>query len=320
MTSLRTRPLLIALLAILAIGVAAATLNSAVTSPGAVGTGPSGGIGDADDTGLGSNEGPGGNPFSIGFGEGFQELPLFPLPCFPFLNDPRLLLAIATIAALALYGLYRHLGILAPVGFFLAFLPIAVLVHSFLTACGAADLSSGSSSGAAGNGTFSIGLSEAVGGGSGSGGLPAISAALMVILGAALIVAIVLLFRSTGDQTEQTDEPVDPDLDEEPMTAIGQAAGEAADRIEADAAADNEIYRAWREMTAYLDLSNPDSSTPTEFAEAAIGIGMDPEDVTELTDLFESVRYGTASPTEDREARAIAALRRIESTYAGDGQ
>ncbi len=318
MTSLRARPLLIAVLAILAIGVAAATLNSAVTDPGAVGTGPAGGIGDADDEGLGPNDGPGGNPFSIGFGEGGRGFPFFPLPCFPILNDPRVLLAIAAFAGIALYALYRRLGTLAPVGFFLAFAPIAILVHSFLTACTAGELSDAPGSGAAGNATFSIGLSEAVGGGSGSGGLPTISAALMVILGVALVVAVILLFRSTGDQMEPAEEPVEEPEAEDPMVAIGEAAGEAADRIEASEEADNEIYRAWHEMTTYLDLANPDTSTPAEFADAAIEIGMAADDVRELTDLFEAVRYGTTAPTPEREDRAVAALRRIERTYAGD--
>lgn len=321
MTSLRTRPLLIALLAILAIGVAAATLNSAVTGPGSVGTGPAGGIGDTDDDGVGPEEGPGGNPFSLGFGEGAGGFPFLPLPCFPILDDPRVLLAIVAVAALALYALYRRLGLLAPVGFFLAFAPIAILVHSFLTACLDRDPTSGGpGSGADGNATFSIGLSEAIGGGSGSGGLPTISAALIIILGIALVVAVVLLFRSTGDQTEPTEEPVDTPSDEASMVAIGEAAGEAADRIEASAEADNEIFRAWREMTTYLDVSNPEASTPAEFADAAIEIGMAPADVHELTDLFEVVRYGTSDPTAGREARAVAALRRIESTYAGEDE
>lgn len=319
MASLRTRPLLIALLAVLAIGVAAATLNSAVPSQGAVGTGPVGDVGDRDDDGRGTGEGQGGIPLSLGFGEGIGGLPFMPLPCYAILNDPRVLLAIAAIAAIALYALYRQLGVLAPVGLFFALAPIAVLIHSLLTACTGVEHPDGAAeSGAAGNATFSIGLSETVGGGASGGGLPTISAALIVILGIALIVAVFLLFRSTGDQTGQADEPVEPGIDEESMVAIGEAAGEAADRIEASAEADNEVYRAWREMTTYLDVPNPEASTPTEFADAAIDIGMDRADVHELTDLFEAVRYGTSTPTDDREARAVAALRRIESTYAGD--
>jgi hypothetical protein len=43
---------------------------------------------------------------------------------------------------------------------------------------------------------------------------------------------------------------------------------------------------------------------------------MDRGDVAELTRLFETIRYGGATPTEERERRAVEALRRIESTYA----
>jgi outer membrane protein assembly factor BamB len=54
------------------------------------------------------------------------------------------------------------------------------------------------------------------------------------------------------------------------------------------------------------------------FSTDGITTGMAADDVAELTELFEAVRYGTAVPTEARETRAIAALRRIEDAYAGD--
>nr|WP_303647699.1 DUF4129 domain-containing protein [Haloarchaeobius sp. HME9146] len=100
------------------------------------------------------------------------------------------------------------------------------------------------------------------------------------------------------------------------MAAIGAAAGRAADRLETSTAVDNEVYRAWREMTTHLDVPEPESSTPAEFAEAAIAAGMTREQVTELTALFEEVRYGGEDPTTDRESRAIEALRAIESAHA----
>ncbi|MFD1597698.1 DUF4129 domain-containing protein [Halobellus rarus] len=78
------------------------------------------------------------------------------------------------------------------------------------------------------------------------------------------------------------------------------------------------MYRAWVEMTAHLDLDRPQSSTPGEFAAAAVDAGMDPDDVDELTRLFEAVRYGDERVTDARADRAVAALRRIESAYAGD--
>jgi hypothetical protein len=81
---------------------------------------------------------------------------------------------------------------------------------------------------------------------------------------------------------------------------------------------ENEVYLAWREMTGHLDVPRPETSTPAEFATAAEAVGMNDAHVEELTELFREVRYGGAAPTEDREQRALAALRDIESTYGGN--
>lgn len=101
--------------------------------------------------------------------------------------------------------------------------------------------------------------------------------------------------------------------------AVGRAAGRAADRLEADAPdrpVENEVYRAWREMTAGLDVSRPESTTPGEFEAAAVAAGVDPEHARELTRLFEDARYGGHEPTADDEARAVEVLRRVEAAYA----
>lgn len=111
---------------------------------------------------------------------------------------------------------------------------------------------------------------------------------------------------------------------DEDVAAIGRAAGRAADRLGAagdtaggaDDGFENEVYRAWQEMTASLDVDRPESSTPGEFADAAVEAGMAPEDVEELTSLFEAVRYGGRGPTQERERRARELFRRIEATYA----
>ena len=102
-----------------------------------------------------------------------------------------------------------------------------------------------------------------------------------------------------------------------PRTGIGPIAGTTADRIEGetgDEAVANEVYRAWQEMTAHLEMDRPDTTTPREFQHAATTAGMEATDVRELRQLFEAVRYGGQSATEDREERAISVLRRIEST------
>ena len=112
------------------------------------------------------------------------------------------------------------------------------------------------------------------------------------------------------------DDPVESES--EPDTAaLGEIAGRAADRIEEGSPGDgeNEVYRAWREMTARLDIENPETTTPREFQRASVDAGMAPDDVRELTRLFERVRYGGESATAAREERAVQVLRRIESTY-----
>ncbi|MEY7848171.1 DUF4129 domain-containing protein [Natrarchaeobius sp. A-rgal3] len=98
--------------------------------------------------------------------------------------------------------------------------------------------------------------------------------------------------------------------------AVGAAAGRAAERIEATRDVDNEVYRAWLEMTRPLEVDRPETSTPGEFASAAVDAGLEREDVDRLTALFEDVRYGQAETTDEMESRAIAVLRRIEGEYA----
>lgn len=125
----------------------------------------------------------------------------------------------------------------------------------------------------------------------------------------------------TGQRTERTDSGASTaEADFADAVAVGTAAGRAADRIEADAgeAIDNEVYRAWRDMTTLLDVDRPETSTPGEFAEAAVEAGMGRIHVEELTRLFEDVRYGRAETTDDRESRAVDVLRRIEAEYADD--
>jgi hypothetical protein len=102
---------------------------------------------------------------------------------------------------------------------------------------------------------------------------------------------------------------------ESDAVAVGSAAGRAADRIDDGTAVENEIYRAWREMTDPLDVDRPETSTPREFTDAAVDAGLERDDVEELTRLFEDVRYGDVEATEGMEARAVSVLRRIEVEY-----
>lgn len=301
----------LAVLAVLALGVTAATLDTAVETDG--GGGPVGG----GATGPPSEDGDGGGGDSAAADGGGG--PLFEPVCVPALARPPAVLAILAVAALLGYVVYRRTGsVLPPIAFGVAFGIPVVLLWALVTACGPMPtLGPPSMLGGGGNAT-GVGAGGGPGGGGGSVSTP--EALFTVVLVVTLLASVALLVVSTGEDDRADDPPGETDDEPVDVAAIGRAAGEAADRIEADADVDNEVYRAWAEMTASLDVARPRSSTPAEFAASAVDAGMARDDVDELTRLFEAVRYGGAEPTPERECRAVAALRRIESTYAdGDG-
>jgi preprotein translocase subunit SecG len=163
------------------------------------------------------------------------------------------------------------------------------------------------------------------GGGAGEGDqardLPLALVAIVAVVAVAAVGAV-LVTRGKSDDDDPFDSLEEPDEAVEDglvdVDEFAAAAGRAADRIEDGDDVDNEIYRAWVEMTEHLDVDHPESSTPGEFAAAAVDAGIDRDDVVELTELFERVRYGHTAATSDREARALDALRRIESQYGGE--
>jgi hypothetical protein len=141
--------------------------------------------------------------------------------------------------------------------------------------------------------------------------------ALVFVVGAAVVGVVIALLGTTDRDADA--EPEDaPSSDVVDTAAVGRAAGRAADRLENETDVDNEVYRTWREMTELLDVDRPESSTPGEFAAAAVEAGLGQEDVGELTRLFEEIRYGDTPPSSDHERRAVAVFRRIEARYAGD--
>jgi hypothetical protein len=144
--------------------------------------------------------------------------------------------------------------------------------------------------------------------------------AVVAVLAVAAVGAVLVSRDTEDDDPFEAIEDGDAE-DEEGLVDVDEfaaAAGRAADRIEDTDDVDNEIYRAWVEMTTYLDVPHPESSTPGEFAAAAVDAGIDRDDVVELTDLFERVRYGHTAATSEREDRALDALRRIEAQYGGE--
>lgn len=146
---------------------------------------------------------------------------------------------------------------------------------------------------------------------------------LLIGVGAlALLLGFVASVRDlfTRDQVAVVDEVEADEQPDRAASAVGDAAGRAADRLlaDADAAVTNEVYRAWREMTHPLDVDNPAASTPREFADAAVDAGIDPDDVETLTTLFERVRYGEEPLTQSDRDEVVDVLRRIEATYVDE--
>ena len=315
----RALPLVVALLAVVALGVAAATLDSTVVPE--------------SDSGFGGGSGDGGGP-----GPGSRELTDTPYPadrngsyvvgsdsCLPFLREPP-----ALFAGLLLFGglfvaTYRStksrlagLAVCGAVG-----LP-AGLLWAALAFCGSRNPTPTTTPTPTPDGgdINATGGTEGGSGGFGGGGealsSPSLLIALFVVV--ALLVVVVAALSAGSGRGSASEKPPDEELpDEEPAEAVGRLAGSAADRIDAaDADAENEVYRAWTRMTAALDVESPETTTPREFQRAAVEAGMDRSDVTALTELFESVRYGGLEPTDEQETRAVETLRRIEADYGGD--
>lgn len=287
---------LLALLAVLALGGVAATLDASGGSGAGAGT----------DEGTGVGSGP---RFSLG--GGFEPIDTT-VPSLPEWVAVLLGVLLLLVGAYGCYELYREYGLRRILGAAAAGIIAAVGVYLLLSLVRPSepDLGAGPQQGEPSLPSGGAGAAETA--------ARAVDppTALLAALGVLLLGAVAVILRATGDQrvgledAAPTEEPPSSDV-----TAVAAAAGRAADRIEADTDVDNAVYRAWREMTADLPVANPDASTPAEFADAAVEAGMDPDDVAELTELFETVRYGDRPVTETRAERATAALRRIERTY-----
>ncbi|SEW07966.1 DUF4129 domain-containing protein [Halobacterium jilantaiense] len=314
------RVLIVALLCVLAVALAASTLADPQSPSGAgPGVGSDFQPGDADREGDNDNAQPvpeqpeGGDPIRLS------------AACVPILLSPWVL--IGGVAALAGAGwiLKRRenaiyaAAVLFPVTLFLA------VPYMLLTDCGTSsplnqrdaallpELQNNSSGGDFGGNAAGKAVDQLVS--------PTVLVGLLVVVA---VLFAVLAYRASGDD-EPDDDPLpeaktgDPE-DRDALAAVGAAAGEAADRIEDAADVDNEVYRAWRDMTDHIDLPDPETSTPREFATAACDAGMDAAHVDALTDVFREVRYGGAEATPDREERAVDALRAIEQRYTEGGE
>ncbi|WP_336034925.1 DUF4129 domain-containing protein [Halobacterium yunchengense] len=311
------RALTLALLCVLAVALAAATLANPQHPPGA-GDG-AGGPG-FDESGP-PDQGDGDSDSGDGLPEpddGVGAIQVGPA-CVPFLLSPAFgALALGAYLAVGAYFYRRDNLAMAVVVLFLLTM-VALPGWLLFTGCGSdaptnqdggvvPELPSGEPS-----------ERPAAGGSDGTHPLFAPTTVLAGLAAVAVLLAAVA-YRATGDDEPPEDPPIAAEADADDEAALGAlatAAGEAADRIAEAEDLENEVYRAWRDMTGHLDVPHPESSTPAEFAAAARDVGMDDDSVAELTDLFREVRYGGASPTEDREQRAVDALRAIEARYGG---
>jgi hypothetical protein len=311
----------VAVLCILALSVAASTLDSAEGGGGEgglVGT-VAGWLPIPNPTAQERSEGGGISELDGDLAESMS--PLQQLFCIPALRDP--LVQVGILAAYVLVvGVVVWRGDLLQAGATLAIMATPTVLFLFVFAftmrgCTAetADVDSGE-------------LSAGTGGAGGGDGVVVETvtdpAVLAVVIGAVGLVVVALTLVEAGDDEDSEKSRAAEGLDgtgggATSLAAVAQAAGAAADRIEASGAVDNEVYRAWREMTDDLDVPNPRSSTPAEFRAAAIEAGIDAEAVDELTEVFEAVRYGGEAATEERERRAVEALRRIETDYGASG-
>ena len=162
-------------------------------------------------------------------------------------------------------------------------------------------------------------------GGGGDGGdgttVPGGPSLTLLVLVLASLVGLLLFYRYAANPTTDEDERLEAEQAVHAIDAtdaLGRAAGRAANQIE-HTSLENAVYEAWHEMTSAIDVSNPETRTPAEFATAAARAGMASDDVETLTALFQDVRYGPAPVTEERVQQARETLRRIERTYSHEG-
>jgi len=290
---------LLAALAVLALATAAASLDVLGNEGGDLGTGSGDGpgVGTAGSGGFSFAEPSTTEPFDLG----------------PFAST-LLFIAFLLLAAYGLLAYWRTVGLAGLASVAVGTLLVALFM--LFTFRGTTD------GGLPGNATENATIFAGGGGGSLLAGEstttpadPSFALAAVVLLGIVGAAAAFVSFGSDDVAPAPADGEESADAD---VAAVGRAAGEAADRIATGTDVENEVYRAWETMTAHLDVADPETSTPAEFAAAAVDAGMDPDDVAALTRLFDETRYGGYEVTDDRAERALTALRDVEAAYADE--
>jgi hypothetical protein len=100
-----------------------------------------------------------------------------------------------------------------------------------------------------------------------------------------------------------------------PLGQLAQEAEEAIEQLRAGSDLRNTVIRCYAEMIRVLTeqrgIKRRESMTTREFEEHLRALDLPNEPVKQLTRLFEDVRYGTLTPDEREEQRAIASLTAI---------
>ncbi len=106
--------------------------------------------------------------------------------------------------------------------------------------------------------------------------------------------------------------------DDDKLKELRGVLADAAENLRAGASVEEVVINCWARMAEILSPlagGTDPSITPREFARLLTKWGVRHEAVSELTGLFEEVRYG-AKPDQPRRDRALAALAAIEEAYA----
>ncbi|MFC7072116.1 DUF4129 domain-containing protein [Halovenus rubra] len=305
----RLVPVAIALLCIVAVGIGAASLSQPADSNGGNGF-----FGDGDTAETNSTTGD--SPPRSEAQSGQQQAAQGDTQCISGWDSTSLgVILLATVLALsALVGIHEGSVMAGIVVLPVLAIPAVLLMTGLFGFIGCAQPGQQATAAVQENGTVvqnGTSFNNAFGSGEGEGSLTS----RLQIVGTFLVIVTVLLAGAFYVQRRDSDEVADDHPTQ--VSDIAAAAGEAADEIEHVSADTNGIYRAWAKMTEVLDVDHPETSTPQEFADAALAAGLNADDVQELTELFETTRYGTTSITSDHEKRAEDALRRIEREHAG---
>jgi len=311
----RTGPAVVALLCILALGVGAAALTVTPDGGGASPLGES----ESDDAPPDGSEDNG----EAAAGERLDQLELYEAEgaCLAGYDQTDLtwIALVVAVCVSALVFVRARALTAAAIAFPLTLLPLlGVLVVLFaLLGCPVPGAEAEASPEAVtqANETVSA-FGEALGGDGET--TPIASRLPLAVFFIAVVLALLVAGLYVQRRDAATEAPPERIAGGSDRSQLASAAGDAADELELAGTDANAVYDAWARMASALAVDRPATSTPAEFAGAALDAGLDADDVSELTALFEEVRYGTAPPTAERAARAREALRRIEREHTGE--